>query len=47
MSTKTAHRRTKEPNRAHHLPYIEAIAACKTDLLAIGCQLLCYRDESS
>lgn len=22
---------TSSPNRAHHLPYIEAVAACKTD----------------
>ena len=22
---------TSSPNRAHHLPYVEAIAACKTD----------------
>jgi len=22
---------TKSPNRAHHLPYIKAISACKTD----------------
>jgi hypothetical protein len=24
-------RYTTSPNRAHHLPYVEAIAACKTD----------------